>query len=70
MYTFMECLVIAGFVLALGAGVFITVALFVMAEAGVRIVVRHSRRLASRDTAGLRQKLETSPLAPAVVEGE
>ncbi len=70
MYTFLECLAIAGFVLALGAGIFLTAALFVVAEAGVRTIIKRSRRLAASETAGLREKLEASPLAQAAVEGE
>lgn len=70
MYSLLECLAVAGLALVLCAGLFLTVALFVLAEAGVRAVVRRSRRLASRETAGLGENLETSPLAQAVAEGD
>jgi hypothetical protein len=70
MYTLLECLAIAGLVLGLGAGLFIAVSLIVLVEAGVRAVATRTHRLAPRDTAGLDEKLDTSPLAQAVGHGD
>ncbi|MGA2986180.1 MAG: hypothetical protein ABSG32_20435 [Terriglobia bacterium] len=70
MYTLLECLAIAGLVLGLGAGLFIAVSLLVLVEAGVRAVAMRTHRLAARETAGLGEKLDISPLAQAVGQGD
>ena len=70
MYTLLECLALAGLVLVLGAALFLAVSLFVLVEAGVRAVATRTHRLAPRDTAGLDEKLDTSPLAQAVGHGD
>jgi hypothetical protein len=70
MYTLLEYLAIAGLVLGLGAGLFIAVSLIVLVEAGVRAVATRTHRWARRKTAGLDEKLDTSPLAQAVGQGD
>lgn len=70
MYTLLECLTIAGIVLVLGGVLFIAASLFVLVQAGVRWVATLSRRLATRESAVLREKLESSPLAQAVAPGD
>lgn len=69
MYTLMECFVITGVALFLGAGIFISVALVVLLMAGVRVVATTSRRLVSRARSEVRDKLVTSPLPQAAGEG-
>jgi hypothetical protein len=66
MYTLVECFVITGIALFLGAGLFISMALVVLLMAGVRVVATTSRRLVSRARPELRDKLVASPLHQAV----
>lgn len=70
MYTLLECLTITGFVVAIGAGAFLAVALAVLLKAGVRVVVTKSQPLASRAQTELREKLVASPLAQATGHGD
>ena len=70
MYTFLECLAIAGLVLVLGAGLFLAIALVVLVKAGVRAVGTWSRPWTSRATTWLREKLDTYPLARDAGHGD
>lgn len=70
MYILWEFLVIAGLVLALGGVLFLAVVVVVFIEAGVRGVITRTQRLASRETAALAEKLDSSPLAQAVGQGD
>jgi hypothetical protein len=70
MYTLLECFVILGLVLVLGAAIFLAVTLVVLIDAGVKAVVTRPRPLASPAAIKLRENLEASPLAQAVGQGD
>jgi hypothetical protein len=70
MYTLLECLTIAGFVLVIGAGAFLAVAVVMLLKAGVRFVVTELQALASRAHTELHQKSDASPLAQATGHGD
>jgi hypothetical protein len=70
MYTLLECFVILGLVLVLSVAIFLAVTLVVLVDAGVRAVVTRPRPLASPAATKLRERLEASPLAQAVGQGD
>jgi hypothetical protein len=70
MYTLVECFIIAGFTVFVGAGLFLAVAMVVLLKAGVRVVVEKSLPLATHASTDLRKKLDTSPLAQAAGQGD
>lgn len=64
MYPLLECLVVAGVVLALGFSLFIAFSIYVIVEATVTAVRRKCLAVASRIVLVTREKLE--PAAQAV----
>lgn len=70
MYTLLECFVVLGLVLILSVAIFLAVTLVVLVDAGVRAVVTRPRPLAPPAATKFREKLEASPLAQAVGQGD
>ena len=69
MYEVLECLAMAGLVLVLGVGLFLAVTLAVLVKVGARAVGTRWRTRTSLTTTGLREELDTTPLAEAAGDG-